>query len=147
MGRESKFWTQTVKPKLIGHSERIESPIGSGVPDVFNIVKGIVNVIELKDKPTWEEGLGTTRIQRYWLNRWHVEGGHAYLLARCGKEMFFISAEYIEIMPGQTMEDFRVMAQVWSPKAFDHAHWGQVNSILRTGTVPEHTSNALVPLF
>lgn len=147
MARESKFWTQTVKPRLAGHSERIESPIGSGIPDVVNITKSVVNWIELKDKPTWEEGLGTTRIQRYWLRRWHDQGGHAYLLARCGKEMFFICASLIEIMPGQTLEDFRVLSQVYCPLTFRQEHWTVVNSILRTGVAREHTSNALVNLF
>jgi hypothetical protein len=147
MARESKFWTERVKPKLTGHSERIESPIASGIPDVVNIAKTRVNWIELKDKPTWEEGLGTTRIQRYWLTRWYAEGGNAFLLARCGKEMFFVSAEHLQIMPGQTLEDFRMCALVWSPVAFQNPQWSIVNTVLSTGRHPEPTANALVHLF
>lgn len=91
MPHESDFWNY-LKPKLQEHGyfERIESPISSGVPDVLFQVEGTNGWVELKYKMQWEQGLGTTAIQRDWLKKWIERGGNAFLLARIGNIVLLV---------------------------------------------------------
>jgi hypothetical protein len=91
---EGMFWRNTVKPQFdnrVGLVKRIESPsTGLGIADTIVNCAGIVSWIELKSKPAFEARLGATALQEKFLKDWITEGGNAYVLAKCGIELFFV---------------------------------------------------------
>lgn len=111
---ESTFW-QYLKPKVTGWWRRIESPISSGFPDCFTMMEGCEVWVELKNLNSWESGLGTSSIQRYWhWNYWNL-GGTSFLLVRVKKEILLFEADSLCGEPGEAY---------WRPKALFTARVG-----------------------
>lgn len=84
---ESAMWT-ALRPELKGLDPvRIESVVGSGVPDV-NYVHGW---IELKYEHEWPKRGGPLRLKRYtkeqkaWAVKREAAGGRVYLLLKVGE--------------------------------------------------------------
>lgn len=104
--RESGFWNY-LKPKLeeIKRSwwQRIESPVTSGIPDLHSIIEGEIFWFELKYLSKWEEGLGTSPIQRNWQKRWCDLGGRAFTLARIGLDIVLIPGHLMDASSGDNV--------------------------------------------
>lgn len=87
--KESSFWTY-IKDKLFGKWTRIESPISPGVPDCHVRYKGMEFWVELKYLTRFEEGLGTSKVQRLWHKQHYEDGCTSFLLARVGKLILLV---------------------------------------------------------
>lgn len=118
MGRpESGFWN-SIKGRVPGFWQRIESPTTDGIPDCCCIVNGSTHWVELKSSRTFVSGLGTEPMQRYWMNRWHTYGGHAWVLARVGGHVIFIHAWFLpwKLDPLEdTLEHYLSKARLHAP--------------------------------
>lgn len=125
MGRpESSFWN-SIKGRVPGFWQRIESPTTDGIPDCCAIVEGRVHWIELKALHAFKEGLGTAPVQRYWMERWRKHGGAAWVLARVGDEVLFVWAGFLpwKLDPlDDNLDHYREMAAVkGTSRTFDFA--------------------------
>lgn len=97
--KESSFWTY-IKDKLIGHWTRIESPISPGIPDCLAMHKKMEFWVELKYLTRFEEGLGTSKVQRLWHQLYHERGGTSFLLARVGKLILLVHGDKLSDAKG-----------------------------------------------
>lgn len=82
-----------MKEKVTGHWTRIESPISPGVPDCLVMHRGMEFWVELKYLTKFEEGLGTSKLQRLWHELYHQRGGTSFLLARVGKLILLVHGD------------------------------------------------------
>lgn len=123
MRPESKFWS-SIKNKVDGNWTRLESPVSVGLPDCLCLVRGVTSLVELKAVASWGvEGLGTTVIQRYWMRRWCIGGGRAYLLAKVGDRVVLIWGGRLEKEMGSTWAGDNALA-VWPAREIDFAELG-----------------------
>lgn len=115
MQTEGAFWRNSVKPQVTGTGrwERIETSTRDAFPDCVVLSKGVTSLVELKSKGALEEGLGTTALQRHFLDSWCKAGGNAYLLARMKDRILFLWGEDVQ----RTLTE-----EQWVRRSLVHGH-------------------------
>lgn len=91
MQTEGMFWRNTVKPRVTGRWDRIETRTKDGFPDCIAVIGRRTSLVELKSKKTYESMLGCKLIQAHFLYQWCMDGGDAWLLAQCGSRILLVS--------------------------------------------------------
>lgn len=131
---EGVFWRNTVKPQVkrleLGRWERIETTTRDGFPDCVVLADVRTSLVELKSKRGFVEGLGTTAVQRRFLQTWCMQGGDAYLLARVGTEILFLYGQHVERTLSATEWRKRALVHGVRTQEFD---WERMFQYLRHG--------------
>ena len=124
---EGPFWRNTVQKKVAGRWERIESRSKPGFPDCVALIESVTVLVELKSKPTFMKGLGTTGLQRQFLTTWCRDGGRAFLLAQADGEVMLIWGGDVDASTDADVWRDRAVVYGASTRAFD---WTEMNQQL-----------------
>lgn len=118
-----------MRQHVTGTWKRIETRTLLGFPDTVALVQGVTSLVELKSKNEYLTGLGTTAIQRNFLDNWVREGGNAYLLARAEDMLYLVRGD--KVLNDATVQEWLSVSTLAGPvKGFD---WDRLNFVMGCG--------------